>query len=208
MGPLEVLKELVEGAVRFERGAARAPESVGDRLVPVSSHEPKAVVVGCSDARVPVEIVFDQGVGDLFVVRTAGHVLEPASMESVVFGVRSLGARLVVVLGHEGCAAVGMAVSGAAGSEESPVRRGVSDRLVRAGVSIAACGADETAIPRGETGDEAIQAVRANVEVTVEEIRQALEGQQVDAAEDVLVVGAVYHVGTGRVEWLDLQALR
>ncbi|HNA80391.1 MAG TPA: carbonic anhydrase, partial [Turneriella sp.] len=106
----EALLRLKEGNWRFATGNTLKPNQTIERAYEVSVRQtPFAVVVGCSDSRVPNEIIFDQGLGDLFIVRTAGHVSTYASWGSIEFGVAALGARLIVVLGHTQCGAVSAA---------------------------------------------------------------------------------------------------
>lgn len=132
LSPAQAWARLRAGNARFaadamehpSRGAARRAELAGGQ-------HPFAVVLGCSDSRVPAELVFDQGLGDLFVVRTAGHVLDPAVIGSVEYGVAVLGAPLVVVLGHEGCGAVRAATDALVDGASAPGFVGeVVDRLV------------------------------------------------------------------------------
>lgn len=109
--PDEAVTRLRAGNERFVTGTAHHPhQDAARRAATRDEQHPYAVVLSCSDSRVAPEIVFDQGLGDLFVVRTAGHVVDPAVLGSVEFGADVLGCPLVVVLGHEGCGAVGGAV--------------------------------------------------------------------------------------------------
>ncbi|MCY1138961.1 carbonic anhydrase [Actinoplanes sp. Pm04-4] len=102
---------LLEGNLRFtqDRSTAAADRGAARRAQLNESQNPFALVLGCSDSRVPAEILFDQGLGDLFVVRTAGHVVDAAALGSVEYAVEVLGVSLIVVLGHEGCGAVAAA---------------------------------------------------------------------------------------------------
>ncbi|MFN8076668.1 MAG: carbonic anhydrase [Kineosporiaceae bacterium] len=105
--PAQAWDALIEGNARFVEGRTRHPHQDADRRSTVATGQtPFAVVLGCMDSRVPVEIVFDQGLGDLAVVRSAGHAVGNSVLGSVEFGVSALGASLVVVLGHESCGAV------------------------------------------------------------------------------------------------------
>jgi carbonic anhydrase len=112
--PAEVLRDLLEGNKRFVSGHTTAPRRQPDDFAALSaSQSPEAVIVGCADSRVPPEIVFDQGVGDLFVVRVAGNVVTPEGLGSLEYGTLVLGARVLVVLGHSRCGAVEAALAGA-----------------------------------------------------------------------------------------------
>ena len=105
--PVTAWKALKEGNERFIAGAAEHPDqSVEHRAGLTSGQQPFAAVLGCSDSRAPVEIIFDQGLGDLFVIRTAGQVLDAAVLGSLEFGVGVLQVPLIVVLGHRSCGAV------------------------------------------------------------------------------------------------------
>lgn len=111
----EVLKKLQEGNQRFVKGEPQHPRQDQKRRDETASGQaPFAVILGCADSRVPDEIVFDQGIGDLFVVRVAGNIVSPESVGSLEFGTEVLGASLIVVLGHESCGAVKAAIQGQA----------------------------------------------------------------------------------------------
>ncbi|MDZ4065029.1 MAG: carbonic anhydrase, partial [Coriobacteriia bacterium] len=108
----EALTRLREGNARFAEERSTARFSAEQRAAVVGGQRPWAVIVGCSDSRVPVEAVFDVGVGELFVVRNAGHVVDDAALASIRFALEGLGAQTVVVLGHEECGAVAAALAG------------------------------------------------------------------------------------------------
>lgn len=190
IAPDIALARLREGNRRFVDGlscgqftSARASESA-------HGQNPWAVVVGCSDSRVPVEAVFDVGVGDLFVVRTAGHVLAEASIASVRFALEKLGARTVVVLGHEDCGAVNAALAGDSPEWLSPI----VDNIHVAEVSAADAPAD---------ADDALLAAAVDHHVleTVGELEQLIAG--FGLAEQAAVSGAAYKLASGEVHWLD-----
>ena len=147
-------------------------------------------MVGCSDSRVPVEAVFDVGVGDLFVVRTAGHVLASASIASVRFALEKLGARTVVVLGHEDCGAVSAALAGDAPDWLAPI----TDHIHLAGVDASAAPAD---------ADDALLAAAVDRHVldTVHQLRELIASFGI--AERIVVSGAAYKLASGEVHWLD-----
>lgn len=200
--PDEALERLRRGNHRFASGHAddgRASRG-RRRSWPALDHDPVAVVLGCSDARVPVEIVFDQGPGDLFVVRVAGNVATPTQIGSVEFAVERLGARLVVVLGHTGCGAVAATLEALEGGAEpaSPHLAAIVDR-VRPAVEEALAG------DSGEDRDAlARTAVRANVRASAARLREdsdVLAGAV--AAGELLVVGAEYALERGTVTFFD-----
>ncbi len=111
--PDEALTRLLDGNKRYVQDRLLHPDRSAERREAVSSkQEPFAVVVGCSDSRVPPEIVFDQGVGDLFVVRVAGNVVGPVELDSIEYSVKYLHSSLIIILGHERCGAVDAVLSG------------------------------------------------------------------------------------------------
>ena len=110
--PQQAWDTLVEGNRRFVSGTTQRPHSDGERRRElVAGQAPQAVIFGCGDSRVPAEMIFDQGLGDMFVVRTAGHVIDSSVLGSIEYGVAILDAPLIVVLGHDGCGAVKAALS-------------------------------------------------------------------------------------------------
>ena len=109
----QALQTLLDGNKRFVAGQARHPNQSSERLAEVTrGQRPIAIVVSCSDSRIPPEIVFDQGLGDIFVVRTAGHVLDDAALASIEYAAEHLHVPLAVALGHQDCGAVKAAVGG------------------------------------------------------------------------------------------------
>ncbi|MDN3507999.1 MAG: carbonic anhydrase [Simkaniaceae bacterium] len=113
MNSSDALKELMEGNTRFKKNKTECVEqNISKRLSLVGSQNPFAVIVACADSRVAPEIVFDQGIGDLFVVRVAGNVIGPLEMESIEYAVKHLGSSCVLVMGHQNCGAVNAAVTG------------------------------------------------------------------------------------------------
>src|SRR5512147_1252647 len=128
--PEEALARLTEGNRRFREGASSREGTPWDPRM-VEAQRPFAIVLGCSDSRTPVEILFDQGFGDLFVVRIAGNIVAPSVVGSIEFAASEFGSRLVVVMGHTGCGAVTATVraieTGAA--HESSNIRDITDRI-------------------------------------------------------------------------------
>ena len=178
----EVLEGLMTGNRRYAAdlpGDPRRDSYWRERTA--GGQEPGAVVVSCSDSRVPPEILFDQGIGDLFVVRTAGHVLDAAATGSVQYAVRHLGVPLVVVLGHTSCGAVTAAVEDA--HPEGDL--GLAIDQIRPAVADA----------RRRGGDLLAESIRAQVRITAERIRASVPGPR--------VVGAVYDLQTGTVSLLE-----
>jgi carbonic anhydrase len=162
--------------------------------------EPFAIVLGCSDSRVPVEIVFDQGLGDLFVIRVAGNIVAPSQLGSVEFAAAQFGTRLVVVLGHSRCGAVRATLEQLQQPPESQSRnlRSLVERVRPAVEGLLAGGAAE------DVDGLMRRAVRANVEAAVVNMRQGSEIlQQLIAEDGLLVVGAEYSLESGVVEFFE-----
>ncbi len=180
-----VLQELRDGNERYVQVRGGMLPGAGCQTMP--AHRPRAVVVGCSDARVPVEQVFDQGPGSLFVVRVAGHVLEDAALASILYAVRELDVRLVIVLGHQACGAVRAALAGISDEALRPLVDPISARLARA--------ADA-----GQTED---QAIHANARAAADEVSAFLRAIDPERAAHVSVYCAVKALDTGEVTWLD-----
>jgi len=179
-----IFRELREGNERFVE-VRRGERSAGGDGVPV--HQPRAVVVGCSDARVPVEQVFDQPPGSLFVVRVAGHVLEPAALASILYAVRELGVRLVIVLGHQACGAVRATLAG------------VSDESLRPLVEPIAARLSGGSRPQRSEND----AIAANARAAAAEVGDFLRSRVPDIAHELEIHCAVKALDTGEVTWLE-----
>lgn len=199
---LEALKRLQEGNRRFVSGVRSLDTLISqarrDELV--SGQAPFAVILGCSDSRVPVEIVFDQGVGDLFVIRVAGNVVSPSQIGSVEFAAEQFGTRLVVVLGHSMCGAVTATVKELERPTESrsPNLRFIVDRI-RPSVETLL----ESA-PRQDPDALIGHAVRANIRAAANHLRHGSQILERLAERDgLVVVGAEYSLETGVVEFFD-----
>lgn len=165
-----------------------------------TGQEPIAIVLGCSDSRVPAEVVFDQGLGDLFVIRVAGHVVAPSQIGSVEFAAERFGTRLVVVLGHSQCGAVQATVEALqhADRPHSEAIRSIVDRI-RPGV------AGLLATDLRDRPDELLAAaVRANVRAAANQLRHGSTLlESLTARDGLLIVGAEYALDTGVVEFFD-----
>jgi len=179
----EALRRLKDGNRRFVSGTPRTSWPRRPELA--EGQDPFAVVVGCADSRVSISTVFDQGPGDLFVVRVAGHVVMPALLGSVEIAVEDLDPALLVVLGHSGCAAVAAALGQPADfGAEGPSPADTIAARIRPFVE----------------GLEPDEAVRANVRGSIGALRAAFPSLREDGLP---IAGAVYDVATGVVEWLD-----
>ena len=198
---LEILKV---GNARFVERLAQSdgPTNVQGPLELPGEQSPTAIVLGCSDARVPAEIVFDQGLGDLYVIRVAGNIVAPSLIGSVEFAVSEFGTRLVVVMGHTRCGAVQATINEIrrpAGPPSSNLAS-IVDRIRPHVESYVRNNPHEqsSAVWRG--------AVRANVHASVEELRAGSAIiKQLIAEEGLLVVGAEYCLGTGLVTFFDAE---
>jgi carbonic anhydrase len=181
---------LKEGNQRFVEGKSIRPNQDFERLKSLADGQnPFAIIVGCSDSRVPAEIIFDQGLGDLFIIRTAGQVSSYASWGSIEFANQVLGAKLIVVLGHTKCGAVSAAC-------KVPDVPGHIVTLINA-IKPAAEEAHK------HNGDVVEIAVRINVAMQVQQL-QKLEPVLSKAVQkgELEIVGAVYDLETGKVEFL------
>lgn len=161
--------------------------------------EPFAIILGCSDSRVPAEIVFDQGLGDLFVIRVAGNIVAPSQIGSVEFAASKFGTRLVVVLGHSRCGAVEATIEEL--RQPSPKSHHLNAIVDRVRPSVEAL----LATPLRDDPDALIRdAVRANVRMSASQLRHGSELLESMIAKDgLLVVGAEYSLENGIVEFFD-----
>jgi len=198
----KALERLQEGNARFVTGVQngeRLASQTRQHELPVSQ-EPFAIILGCSDARVPAEIVFDQGLGDLFVIRVAGNIVASSQVGSVEFAAERFGTPLVVVLGHSQCGAVLATLEELMRPRENQSRnlRSIVDRI-RPSVEVLLATElrhDSDALVR--------QAIRANVRVSANHLRHGSEIlEQLIQREGLLVVGAEYSLETGVVEFFD-----
>jgi carbonic anhydrase len=183
LDPVEALARLRAGNVRFAQGAPRPDGAPGG-----GAPRPYAVVVGCIDARVPVEAVFAEGAGALCVVRSAGHVLDRAVVSSVEFAVTDLHVSLVVVLGHDDCRAVAAAVE--------------AERTGRRPVGPGRFLVDQIAPAVPTAGGNVDEVTRSHTRRTVAALRQADHLKDAVAARRIDVVGGIYRLGSGHVELL------
>lgn len=192
VAPAEAVSKLKEGNGRYTSGNLEHPGQTTERRAELAKDQhPFAVILSCSDSRVPPEIVFDQGLGDLFVVRVAGNVIDDHGLGSIEYAVDHLGTRLIVVLGHQSCGAVKAAKETIAAKGKAP---GHIQSLV-------------TAIqPVVETTakDDLDTTVKANVKHVVQALRSSkpILKAKVDSGE-VQVIGGYYSLDTGAVSLLD-----
>lgn len=197
---MEALARLRAGNQRFVSGeGVRATyPSPSQRAEIAEVQEPFAIILGCSDSRVPAELVFDQGLGDLFVIRVAGNIVAPSQVGSVEFSAARHGTRLVVVLGHSDCGAILATLEELLQPSENQSRnlRSIVDR-VRPSVEAML----QTDL-KGDLGSLVEHAVRANVDVSVNQLRQGSEIlEELIKTDGLVIVGAEYSLTTGEVEF-------
>jgi carbonic anhydrase len=191
----EALARLIAGNERFLRGNAHNAGPTRETLADLAKGQrPFATILGCSDSRVPPEWIFDAGLGELFVIRVAGNVFSPEVAGSLQYAGTHLQTPLFVVLGHEGCGAVGAAL---ATKHEGAQHRSRIQILVNA-IAPALPEWDDQLSP----AEQLAQAVEANVRWTVLQILNTPEGQARTAEGRFKIVGAIYEIETGRVRFL------
>lgn len=182
LSPTEVRNALEAGNIRFAQGTPHIKYDSVARAQASQTQRPKAVVIGCSDSRVPVETIFDVQMGELFVIRTAGHVLAAASLASLRYAIEVLGARTIVVLGHEECGAVDAALRG-----NTPYWLHPITSHIRIKSNVLSEAVDEHVI---ETMDEVVEWINDI----------GLEGT---VGDKVAVFGGAYNLKQGLVHWLE-----
>ncbi len=187
-----VVEELKSGNYRFRTNQRIHPRQNDARLEEMSAgQKPGAVVVSCSDSRVPPEIIFDQGLGDLFSVRTAGQALDPLSVASIEYAVETLGAKVIVMMGHTSCGAIKTA---AATPENKSTGSENLDQLIHK---------IRVGLKKFDSNDrQLIEAAKHNVEATVEYLKQTSPLLRKELEEQKIhIVTAIYHLPTGEVEF-------
>jgi len=196
ISPQGALERLMAGNRRFLDATTPTSARSFDSHLATRPQRPFAIVLGCSDSRTPVEILFDEGFGDLFVVRIAGNIVAPSVVGSIEFAASQFGSRLVVVMGHTGCGAVGAtvkAIETGLGPESRNIRS-ITDRIAPHVQGLA----------RQGNPIDAVEAVRANVRASADHLRhgsQILE--ELVLAGSLKVVGAEYDLETGAVDFFD-----
>jgi carbonic anhydrase len=188
----EALARLQAGNQRFVAGERRAVPAV------TQAQSPFAIILGCSDARVPAELVFDQGLGDLFVIRVAGNIVSPSQVGSVEFAAERFGTQLVVVLGHTQCGAILATLEAVRGANHPDNMLTIVERI-RPSVQTL------LSLRPNATEDELIHhAVRANVRASVDHLRHgSAHLEELIRAGRLTVVGAEYSLETGQVEFFE-----
>lgn len=184
----KILATLSEGNARFASGRSLGPDTTpAHRETLVEAQRPRAVIVACADSRVSPEIIFDQGLGDLFVVRTAGNLVDQLELESVAYAVQHLDVPVVLILGHTGCGAV----TAAALKKITPKDGKIANFL-------------KPAIENAHqfSRDPIEGAVLANVARTVSRLNQTEPFAPLTAEETLLICGGIYHLEDGNVRFI------
>ncbi|MGB7979068.1 MAG: carbonic anhydrase [Chlamydiales bacterium] len=188
MSPEQALQRLREGNGRYVRDELEHPDRDSERrMAIVANQSPFAIIVGCSDSRVSPEILFDQGIGDLFVVRVAGNVIGPLEIDSVDYAALYLGAACVVVMGHERCGAVQAVVTGQTKDIESIAK------LIEPAVGEARQSGPDDLLAR---------AVKNNAVRMREYLLESRVIKKLVQEKKIIVRAAYYNLATGAVEWL------
>ena len=197
----EALKRLQKGNERFVSGGREIKDLTNRerRGEVVDQHEPFAIILGCSDARVPSEIVFDQGLGDLFVIRVAGNIVAPSQIGSIEFAAEQFGTRLVIVMGHSNCGAIITTLHELEQPNEnrSPNLASIVGRIRPA---------IEPLTKNAENLDRSsllLEATRANIHASVNQLRDGSSILKNLIQKDRLqILGAEYSIETGKVKFL------
>lgn len=200
--PEQALQRLIDGNRRFREGDHGGRGRPWSSDLATRAQQPFAIVVGCSDSRTPVEILFDEGFGDLFVVRVAGNIGAPSVVGSVEFAASQFGTRLVVVMGHTRCGAIGATLSAlqtGLGPESQNIRF-ITDRIAPHLEGLV-----RLAGPEPEDRERLFrEAVRANVRAAADHLRHGSRLlEDLVLAGRIAVVGAVYELETGEVHFLN-----
>jgi carbonic anhydrase len=194
-GPDAVLEKLLQGNQRFVNGKLLHPRRMPQDFAALAAGQaPLAVIVGCADSRVAPELVFDQGIGDLFVVRIAGNIVSgagPTVKGSIEYAVAELGSRLIMVLGHSGCGACKAAIEHIEANDALPGAIGELINPIRPIVRMVA----------GQPGDKLTNVIKANVKEGVKRLKSLdpILSKLVNSGE-LKVVGGIYQLSTGKVE--------
>ncbi|MEH2059311.1 MAG: carbonic anhydrase [Nostoc sp.] len=184
--PDKALQELLDGNERFVQTKRRNPHQTHSRLVEVAKgQKPFASILGCADSRVPSEIVFDQGLGDLFVCRVAGNIATTEEIGSLEFGSLVLGSKVIVVVGHERCGAVSAAIKGG----EVPGKIGSLIEAIKPSVESS----------KDQSGDKIENACKANVLAQVQKLKSSPVLSKLIDEEKLKIVGAYYDLDTGKI---------
>ena len=197
LSPEDSLRRLIAGNRRFLGATEPTTARAFSAVHATKAQRPFAIVLGCSDSRTPVEILFDEGFGDLFVVRIAGNIVAPSVVGSIEFAASQFGSRLVVVMGHTGCGAVTAtvkAIETGLGPESKNIRS-ITDRIAPH---------VEHLVRHGDPAGTVRDAVRANVRASADHLRHGSRIlEELVLADHLAVVGAEYDLESGAVNFFD-----
>jgi carbonic anhydrase len=194
--PAEALRALKTGNARFYNGTAQRPGlSANERRAQILAQSPFAVVLGCSDSRVPIELVYDQGLGDMFVIRIAGNLVDPGTLGSIEYGVKHLKSHIVVVMGHEGCGAISAALLPAADKSGEPANVRYLLSKIEPAVANMPVIQDRAARKR--------EAVVANILHQKRELQKNPVVADAIRTGKITVVGAYYNISSGAVDFYE-----
>lgn len=193
--PEQALKTLMEGNKRFVRGESKHPhEAVDYRASLAKGQHPFATVLACSDSRVTPVLIFDQGVGDLFVIRVAGNIIDNDVTGSIEYAVDHCGTRLVIVMGHKGCGAVTAAYHAYVARDLGDEPKEIKGLLARIEPSL-------KDLDRSQSVDKQIEeGVRKNVELAIRKLSEADDVRHSLATGHLVIRGAIYDLETGVIE--------
>lgn len=192
--PQEALERLLTGNQRYATNRSLPVNESSQRRTEVAQgQQPFATIFSCVDSRVPPELVFDRGLGDLFVIRTAGHVIDEAVLGSLEFGVAELQIPLLLVLGHAKCGAVKATLEAVEHNAEAPASIGYLVKGIKPAIELAA----------EQPGDTLDNCVKANVALTVKRLQETPILTEAVAQGQLLIVGAQYNLETGAVEIIE-----
>jgi carbonic anhydrase len=202
ISPAEALERLREGNRRFvcDEVSEETLASREHRAGAATPQEPFAIILACSDSRVPTELIFDRGIGDLFVIRVAGNIVAPSQIGSIEFAAKQFGTRLVVVLGHSNCGAIIATLQELAlkKSHRSPNLRAIVDRVLPA--------VEPVLEEDSDVEDTAVigRCVRANIRASVINLQHgSLILEQLIETGDLKIIGAEYSIETGNIEFFE-----
>lgn len=188
VSPEKALERLVQGNKRFTSDKLKHPNRTGMRREAIKvTQKPFAIILGCSDSRVPPEIIFDQGLGDLFIIRVAGNVIDAVGIDSIEFAANHLGSSIVLVLGHENCGAVSAVVAKQA-SDIPTVAKLIEPAVEKT---------------RNLKGNHLINAITANINQVVEQIQKTPVLIKLIEKKKLQIVGGYYHLETGKVDFFE-----
>ncbi|MEH2012374.1 carbonic anhydrase [Nostoc sp.] len=188
--PDKALQELLDGNERFANKKRRNPHQTYSRLVEVAKgQKPFASILSCADSRVPSEIVFDQGLGDLFVCRVAGNIATREEIGSLEFGSLVLGSKVIIVVGHERCGAVDATIKGA----QVPGQIGSLLEAIRPSVEST----------KEQSGDKVENACKANILSQIKKLKSSSVLSKLIDEEKLIIVGGYYDLDTGRISRVD-----